>query len=116
MQNFERETFDDIALITVNIERATVQYTDEFKSFIKTAFAEGYTKIIIDFGTIQFMDSSFIGSLVNILKDLRTQNGHLRLCNFSIPVLTMFELTRMNRVFDILPTIDKAVQTLRKIH
>jgi anti-anti-sigma factor len=52
---------------------------------------------------ISFMDSSGLGSLVAILQRVRTKGSHLYLCSLNDQVKIIMELTKMDKVFTILP-------------
>ncbi len=57
--------------------------------------------IIVDFKNVTFMDSSGLGALVQSLKITREANVKLLLCSFNDQIKMLFELTGMDRVFDI---------------
>jgi anti-sigma B factor antagonist len=44
------------------------------------------------------------------LKCTRESNGDLRLCSMQQPVRMIFKLTRLDKVFEILPSEQEAVQ------
>lgn len=57
--------------------------------------------IIVDFKDVTFMDSSGLGSLVQALKITREAGVKLLLCSFNEQIKMLFELTGMERVFEI---------------
>ena len=59
--------------------------------------------ILIDFANISFMDSSGLGAIVTILQRVRTKGANLYLCSLNDQVKMIIELTKMDKVFDILP-------------
>lgn len=65
---------------------------------------EGYKEVLIDFSGITFMDSAGLGSLVLLLKMVRSHNGTMYLCNVNEQIQMLFELTNMDRVFEIFGT------------
>ena len=70
-----------------------------------------FKKIVVDLSTCEFIDSTFLGSLVVSLKKLTGLGGDLRLVGFQPAVHSMFELTRMYRVFESFKSTDEAVQS-----
>lgn len=64
---------------------------------------------VIDLAGVPFMDSSGIAALVNLFKRVRIGAGDVKLCGFQEQVRKIFELTRLNRVFDIFDTRAEAV-------
>lgn len=63
----------------------------------------GIEVILIDFANISFMDSSGLGAIVAILQRVRTRGANLYLCSLNDQVGMIMELTKMDKVFDILP-------------
>ena len=68
---------------------------------------------MVDLSTCEFIDSTFLGSLVVSLKKLTGLGGDLRLVGFQPAVHSMFELTRMYRVFESFKSADDAVQSFK---
>jgi len=50
---------------------------------------------------VRFVDSSGLGALLSGFKNAAARSGKLVLSNIQPQVLSMFELTRLNRVFEI---------------
>ena len=68
---------------------------------VDDALAHGVKTILIDLQDVIFMYSSAIGSLVATLKVVQGEGGTLSLCSLNGQVRTIFELTRMDNIFDI---------------
>jgi anti-anti-sigma factor len=71
----------------------------------------GWRKIIVDLSECEFIDSTFLGALVVSLKKVTGLGGDLRLVGFQPAVHSMFELTRMYRVFESFKTKDEALKS-----
>ena len=70
-------------------------------------------RIVFNMCHLRFVDSSGLGSLMLCLRRLSASGGMLKLCGLSKSIQALFELVRMNRVFDIYPTTEEAVQALK---
>lgn len=57
--------------------------------------------VLIDFADVTFMDSSGLGALVLALKTVRAAGGKLFICSVNEQIRMLFELTSMDRVFEI---------------
>ncbi|MBN1302017.1 MAG: STAS domain-containing protein [Melioribacteraceae bacterium] len=103
----------DISIVTLNISEATLKYAQSFKYFMVQRIIKNRSKIIIDCRNVNFMDSTFLGSLVYSLKKAAIDSGDLKLIlgNFESPVWTMFETTNMFRIFKIYKDIESAVES-----
>ena len=110
---FFREEIEDVIVITVNLKRATLAEAEEFKQVLINDIQRGFKKIVVDLASCEFIDSTFLGSLVVSLKKLTGLGGDLRLVGFQPSVHSMFELTRMYRVFETFKSSDDAVERFK---
>ncbi|MFO7524379.1 MAG: STAS domain-containing protein [Ignavibacteriaceae bacterium] len=108
---FTRETQGEILVITVNLFRATLKEADNFKQTLVSEIDQGWKKIVVDLSYCEFIDSTFLGALVVSLKKVTSTGGDLRLVGFQPSVHSMFELTRMYRVFESFKTQEEAIKS-----
>ena len=101
------------ALIEVNEDRLDAHNSGELKTQMLTFFDEGKNNLVIDLKAVRFVDSSGLGSLVSGFKNASARNGNLKLCGLQPQVRSMFELTRLHRVFEIFPDADEAVASFQ---
>ena len=57
--------------------------------------------IIVDFQNVTFMDSYGLGALVLSSRTVRSAGGKLLICSIEEKIKMLFELTDMERVFEI---------------
>ncbi|PKL88871.1 MAG: hypothetical protein CVV23_07995 [Ignavibacteriae bacterium HGW-Ignavibacteriae-2] len=107
----KEERISDILVEIVNFDRATIGEANLLKEKINTAINDGFSKIIIDLSSCEYIDSTFLGVLVTSLKKVSRINGDVRLVGLKPQVLAMFELTRMFRVFQTYSDLQKAIQS-----
>src|SRR5690606_4231288 len=107
---FVREEKDNVVVISVNLKRATLVEAEEFKQVLVNDIQRGFKHIVVDLSNCEFIDSTFLGSLVVSLKKLTGLGGDLRLVGFQPAVHSMYELPRMYRVFESFKSVDEAVQ------
>ena len=72
--------------------------------------AEGSRKLVIDLGKVGFMNSSGLATLVRYYKLARSNCGDIALAALQPPVRQVFQLSRLDRVFDLQPDVAKAGQ------
>ena len=80
--------------------RLDASVADSVKSQIKEVIDRGERHLVIDFSSVQFMDSSGLGALVGCLK-MMGPGGQIEIINASSTVLKVLKLTRMNKIFNI---------------
>jgi anti-anti-sigma factor len=102
----------DVFIVNVTFTRATLNEASELKQILNKAIDEGFKKIVIDLQTVEYIDSTFVGVLVVILKKLNEENGKMRLVGFYPAVHTIVEKTKLHRTFEIFESTDEALQNL----
>lgn len=100
---------DDVLLMEVQEERLDAHNSGELKNRMLSLFEEGKINIVINLSEVRFIDSSGLGALVSGYKNASARNGNLKLCCLQPQVKSMFELTRLHRVFEIFPTTEEAI-------
>jgi anti-anti-sigma factor len=108
------EVIDDVVVEIINIERATLKEADQLKSMINDKIDIGYRKVIIDLTYVEYIDSTFLGVIVSTLKKTTALNGDLKLVGFRPAVRSMFELTRLFRVFESYNDLQDAIKSFTK--
>ena len=112
---FTHKKYDDIVTVKVNISRATMDSAPQFREYLVNLIEDGDKKFIIDLSYCDFLDSSFLGSMVASLKKIRSLNGTLVIVNNKETPAGILSLTNMDRVFQIYKTVEEAVSVYRKI-
>ena len=70
---------------------------------------EGRQRFVIDLAGVPFMDSSGLATLVQTFKRVRIGEGDVRIAALQDEVLRVFQLVRLDRVFDLYPDAEVAV-------
>lgn len=102
------KTQDNLAVVKLSIDRATMANVENFKTSLSD-IVEKYSKVVIDLSAVTFIDSVFLGAFVVILKRLSSKNGELILAGLQPSVLKLFEMTRMDKIIPIKPTVQEAL-------
>ncbi|MDJ0536229.1 MAG: STAS domain-containing protein [Xenococcaceae cyanobacterium MO_207.B15] len=84
----------------------------DFRQKIDQSIKNGIEIILVDFTDVTFMDSSGLGALVLALKKVRSAKVKLVLCSINEQVKMLFELTSMERVFEIYSSREEFENTL----
>jgi anti-anti-sigma factor len=113
MEDFKKYLMEDIVIEKVDITRATYREAGELKKILKEDINKGFKKIIIDLSMCEFMDSTFIGVLVLILKEIAEVGGELRLVQPPSLANTVLAGTRTLELFNILQTVEQAVKSIQ---
>jgi anti-sigma B factor antagonist len=71
------------------------------KEKINEKITDGKSLILINLSAVPYMDSAGLGVLVSGLKNANRLSGDLRIWGLQDEVKSIFELTRLNKVFQI---------------
>jgi len=69
-------------------------------------------KILVDLSRVHYVDSSGLATLVECLKKKQSQGGSLALSGLSEKVKSLFEITKLNKLFLIFRNQDEALSGL----
>lgn len=94
----------DYLLVKIKIKEANLDVADQFKSEIVQLIDQGNTKLMISFEDVVYVDSSFLGALVSILKHAMSKDGDVSVVNLNKDINNLFTLIRMNKVFKVYTT------------
>lgn len=61
-------------------------------------------KLLLDFSSVDHLSSAALGMLINANKRVKEKNGQLRLTNIKPQIYEVFVITKLNKLFRILPT------------
>ncbi len=106
--NLKIEKKNGIMIINVKEERLDAHNSGELKSVMQKSFEEGNKNILVDMKDVRFIDSSGLGALVSGFKNAISHQGNLKLSSLQPQVKSMFELTRLHRVFEIFASSSEA--------
>ncbi|WP_243371370.1 STAS domain-containing protein [Geotalea sp. SG265] len=109
--NLQTELKNNIVIIYVNEERLDAHNSGELKAEVQKMFEQGQKNMLIDLKDVRFIDSSGLGALVSGFKNAISHQGNLKLSTLQSQVRSMFELTRLHRVFEIFPSTAEAIET-----
>ncbi len=84
----------------------------QLKWMLVDALDEGHTQLVLDLTRATFMDSTALGVLVGVSRNLAA-DGTLAIVCARAELLRIFELSGMDAMFDIHSTLDHALARVR---
>ncbi|MFQ5411275.1 MAG: STAS domain-containing protein [Phycisphaerae bacterium] len=66
------------------------------------------SNLLLSFDNVEHLSSAALGMLITLRKKVEEQQGKLKLSDINPQIYEVFKITRLNKVFDIHPSIDKA--------
>ena len=109
--NFSKEIYDDVVVEIIELTRATLQEAQEFKNILSEDINKNYLKFVVDLKECEFIDSTFLSTLVTTLKLLLSKGGNIKLSSANSEVQSLLELTGTHHIFEIFKTRREAVES-----
>lgn len=109
--NLNLEKIQSYSVLAVKDERIDAHNSGELKDAILHLIEQGEAAIIVQLESVRFIDSSGLGALLSGHKNAAARGGKFALANVQPQVLSMFELTRLNRVFEIYADVNEAIDS-----
>ena len=66
-------------------------------------------KLLISFANVDHLSSAALGTLITINNKVRGRSGQLRLANIDPQIFEVFKITKLDRIFQIHDTTEKAM-------
>lgn len=111
--NIVVEKNDKVAVVHCNgsLDAETVA---QFKRATQELFEAGVDSFVLDGGDLTFIDSMGLGALISLMRRVRQHDGEVKVAALLPDVKSIFEITRLNRLFDICSTTIEACQKFKK--
>ncbi|GAA4097323.1 STAS domain-containing protein [Mucilaginibacter panaciglaebae] len=97
----------DKLLVKLDIKEASLENADAFKTEVIELFDKYKRSIAIDMSSVEYIDSSFLGSIVSALKHLISFKQEMMLVGLNKDIANLFALTRLDKVFKIYSDFDE---------
>ncbi len=98
----------DVAILSL-VGRLDLTNASTLKETSKDVLANEAKKMILNMGEVDFINSSGLGALVSILKEVRSSRGSMKLTNLAPYVKEIFDITQLSNIFDIFPDEKQAL-------
>jgi anti-sigma B factor antagonist len=78
-----------------------IKEAGEFREQAYELISLGNINYVLDFKDCEFIDSSGLGVMVSVYKRCAEKGGSMKIINIKPQVLKVFQLTRLDKVFDM---------------
>ena len=85
------------------------------KEELKKILDQDRNMIHLNLSDVEFINSSGLGSLVSIMKEVRLRKGRLTLSNLASYVKEIFEITQLSHIFEIYETQEEALNSYQSV-
>jgi len=104
------KTVDDVSVI----EFADRKILDELcileiqEELTKLMESQTTGNLLLSFKNVEHLSSAALGMLITLKKKVEGKKGKLKLSDINPQIYEVFKITRLNKVFDIHPSAEKA--------
>ncbi len=104
----QQKTVSGILVVRPLERRIDAAAATDFKQKLGDWIDAGNRRIVLNLSEVDFIDSSGLGAIISGLKRIGN-DGSLVICGVRETVMSLFRLTRMDRVFNIFPSEEEAL-------
>lgn len=84
-----------------------------FKKRAYEIFDSGESNFVLDASEIDFVDSMGLGVLISLLRRVKQKDGDIKIASLTPDVKTIFEITKLFRLFDVSDTPKQALDKFK---
>jgi anti-sigma B factor antagonist len=99
----------DMAIVEILKQEITMYEIDKVKKEFSDIIEKDSKNILVNFKKLEFISSLVIAALVYLHKKAKENNGKLKFCELTPKVKEIFEVTDLDKVFDVYPTESAAI-------
>jgi len=71
-------------------------------------FEKNMSRFVMDVSALSFIDSMGLGAMISLLRRVHEKKGDLKVCGLTNDIKQIFEITRLNKLFDVCKDVDNA--------
>jgi anti-sigma B factor antagonist len=110
--SFDIDHHDGIEVVHLNVARLDINTSRQFKALMDDQSIKPGDRVILDFDGVEFLDSTGLGMLVQLMKYLAAPK-QMVLCHVKAKaIVDILYMTRMNQAFNIQDSLEQAKAVL----
>ncbi len=106
------QDYDHVCVLTLSGEY-TLEDVDQFKRIVSDRLTAGARHVLLNCEYLEFIDSAGLEALLRLREDLAQRSGQMRLIKPDDNVAKILRITRLDRSFELHPTLESAVRSVR---
>jgi len=110
--NIIKNRLNDVTLLDIQGVIKLGESAREFSSYLEKVLNEETGPVLINFESINYMDSTGLGELIGYLQKFEDRDRKMALVKPSHRILALLKITRLDSVFKIFDSRDEAMQYL----
>jgi len=112
--DFSTRQTDDITIVDLKGRITLGEGSVTVRDTVHDLLSKGQTRILLNLGNVNYIDSSGIGELVSAFAAAKKQGGELKLLNLTKKIHDLLQITKLYTVFDVKDDEVSAVKSFGK--
>jgi anti-sigma B factor antagonist len=112
MEFYFRDTDRDVLILRADgglDSHNSGQFVEELQRLVDA----GARKLVVDCGKLGYISSVGIATLIRIHSRLADRGGNVKLAAVGPPLFRLLDITRLNQVFHVYPSVEQAIAAFR---
>lgn len=105
------QTYNDSGVMVIKLLDREVTESELLAKTIQTAMDNNTSNFLIDLSEVTHISSVVLGSFVTTFRNIESKNGQLKFMHVQPCVAKVFEMTRLNRIFEFFNDRDTALKS-----
>lgn len=105
--DLKSRSLDNVAILELS-GRFDAYEAPAVRDWLKKVEGAASTNVVVNLAGVNFIDSTGMSTLIQGMKHCREQGGNLHLCGLQKPVRIIFELTRLDKAFQLFADEEEA--------
>jgi anti-sigma B factor antagonist len=110
--SFDVDSLSSDTVVVHMGEALDFRNADEFKDTFQDHVEDGVQNFILDFSETEVLDSTGLGSIFSLYREISPEDGKVAFADVSRPVQVVVQLTRTYKVFRQFPSVQAAQEAL----
>ena len=109
--NITERQAGDVTILDLSGKVTIGEGSVALRGAIRRLLGEGKNKILLNLGSVNYVDSSGIGELVSSFTAVNKEGGTLKLLNLTQKIQDLLAITKLLTVFDVFEKEDEALSS-----
>jgi len=101
---------DGVAVVSPSTD-IDLSRSPDLRAALRRALDDGAKTLVVDLGDVEYMDSSGLATLVEIMRHAKSSGATMKLAALHEKVRAIFEIARLDQFFTTVPSAEGALNT-----
>jgi anti-sigma B factor antagonist len=108
---FKTDRSGEITLVRFTFNEINLEEREELKKELQEELNKNGTKYVIDLSKVGFVSSLVIATILFFSREVKAEGGSVKLSGLSKEAYSVFQLTKLDKVFELYDTEEEAVNS-----